>query len=253
MGTFDTSAVVGNALTVTAGGETITAGGFVVTAGGGTITGGGLVVVADASKLGGTLSVGGAVTGGSVTEGTATLSGGDLSSVGSIGATSLTASGAVTGGSVTDGTATLSGGTLLGLTRLQVNNVDVGNGYDALQSDRRLKENIRNITDAVAVLSAFRGVRFDWRANVPGKELRRSPADIGFIAQEIEEVLPELVMSNSTGYRSVSYYGVIPLLVECVREQQREIGVLRDDNTMLERRVASLEEKVKRILMLVGA
>merc|ERR1712046_398715 len=100
------------------------------------------------------------------------MGGGDLSSVGSIGATSLTASGAVTGGSVTDGTATLSGGTLLGLTRLQVNNVDVGNGYDALQSDRRLKENIRNITDAVAVLSAFRGVRFDWPAKLLTRYIR---------------------------------------------------------------------------------
>ena len=87
-------------------------------------------------------------------------------------------------------------------------------------SDLRLKENVRTIENAVDVVSALRGVRYDWKKN--------SMPDVGFIAQEISEVLPELVHEDPTsGYLGVEYGKITGLLVEAIKEQQEEIKSLR--------------------------
>ncbi|GMH73937.1 hypothetical protein TrRE_jg8332, partial [Triparma retinervis] len=50
----------------------------------------------------------------------------------------------------------------------------------------------------------------------------------GFIAQEVEEVLPEMVGTNELGYKSIRYIGFTSLLVEALKEQQAEVVKLRD-------------------------
>ena len=83
-------------------------------------------------------------------------------------------------------------------------------------------------------------VRFDWKTNAPGAVQRHTLNDLGFVAQEIEKVLPELVhdgynITNTTEgldagmYKAVSYRGVIPILVEAVKQQQNTIHELRAD------------------------
>ena len=51
----------------------------------------------------------------------------------------------------------------------------------------------------------------------------------GFIAQDVEKVMPWLVSKNSEGYRSVNYMGVIPVLTAVVQQQQQQIEVLYED------------------------
>ena len=97
----------------------------------------------------------------------------------------------------------------------------------------------------------LRGVRYAWRADAPGAARRASAADIGFIAQELEQVLPELVVNGSAGYKAIVYNGVVPVLVEGVKAQQQTIDQLRTENAALEARVASLEASVARILAAV--
>ena len=58
----------------------------------------------------------------------------------------------------------------------------------------------------------MRGVRFDWKPTAPGALQRHMAADIGFIAQEVEAVLPELVVDGHSGFKAVMYTGVIPAL-----------------------------------------
>ena len=66
----------------------------------------------------------------------------------------------------------------------------------------------------------LRGVSFNWIDN-------KKPA-IGIIAQEVEKVIPEVVDTNEKGIKSVSYDSIIALLIESIKEQQRQIDELRN-------------------------
>jgi hypothetical protein len=77
-------------------------------------------------------------------------------------------------------------------------------------SDVRLKENIQPIEGALEKVMSLAGVEFDW--------IESSEHTIGVIAQQVEEVLPELVHTNEEGYKSVSYGNLTALLIEAVKE-----------------------------------
>ena len=84
-------------------------------------------------------------------------------------------------------------------------------------SDINLKENVQTVNNALETISALRGVSFDW------KETGRS--SYGVIAQELEEVLPELV--NTGEVKSVNYNGIIGVLIEAVKELSAEVEGLK--------------------------
>ena len=94
-------------------------------------------------------------------------------------------------------------------------------------SDIRLKTNIETIDNALDVVEQLYGVKYDW---VDG-----SGTQYGFIAQSVEKVLPELVVSNDQ-YKTVNYSGIIPFLVEAVKQQQGMIDVLLERVNQLELR-----------------
>lgn len=84
-------------------------------------------------------------------------------------------------------------------------------------SDISLKENIRPIENSNQIINGLEGVRFVWKAD--GKE------SIGVIAQEIEKTLPELVSNGDI--KTVNYNGLIGVLIEAVKDQQKQIDVLK--------------------------
>ena len=99
-------------------------------------------------------------------------------------------------------------------------------------SDRRLKENIKKIEKPLAKIKKINGVTFDWRKLTKEEEDQRFQlnrgADIGVIAQEVEEVLPEIVTTREkTGYKAVKYEKLTALLIEAVKEQQTQIDELK--------------------------
>ena len=97
----------------------------------------------------------------------------------------------------------------------------------ALQvSDRRLKDNVREIGDALSKLSRLHGVHFDWRDGAPSGAGR--PA-AGLIAQDVEAVLPEAVAQGPDGWKGIDTTAVLALLVQAVKEQQVLIQRLRDE------------------------
>jgi len=85
-------------------------------------------------------------------------------------------------------------------------------------SDIRFKENITPITNALEKINNLQGVYFDWKKN--GKR------DIGFIAQEVEPVLPEVVSTDPSGIKSLDYSRLTALLVQGIKEQQSQISSL---------------------------
>jgi hypothetical protein len=99
-------------------------------------------------------------------------------------------------------------------------------------SDARLKENIHEITDALMALEKIRGVRYDWKdeyITAAGGEdeyfLRKK--DVGLIAQEVEQVLPEIVAERQDGYKAIKYERVVALLVQAVKELRAEVQALK--------------------------
>jgi hypothetical protein len=99
-------------------------------------------------------------------------------------------------------------------------------------SDARLKENIKNIPNAMDKVLQLNGVEYDWtdehiqaHGGEDGYFMRKH--DIGLIAQEVEAVLPEIVAENNEGYKAIKYERVVALLVEAVKELNKEVNELR--------------------------
>jgi hypothetical protein len=84
-------------------------------------------------------------------------------------------------------------------------------------SDNRVKENIKTVENSLEIVKSLRGVSFDW------KETGKS--SYGVIAQELQEVLPELVKNGEV--KSVNYNGLIGVLIEAVKELSEEVKELK--------------------------
>jgi len=142
-------------------------------------------------------------------------------STGNVAATTFTGSLVAPGGtastSTTTGVVILTGG--LGLS----GNVYAGgvvSGLDLLStSDKRLKKNIKTIKTPLNTVQELRGVTFQWKKS--GKD------SIGVIAQEVEEIIPQVVEIDGNGNKTVSYGSMVGLLIEAIKEQQEQINELK--------------------------
>jgi hypothetical protein len=90
-----------------------------------------------------------------------------------------------------------------------------------IYSSRRWKTNIHTLDSALEKVERLRGVSYDWKAN--GKH------DIGLIAEEVGSVIPEVVQYEENGVdaRSVDYPRLVAVLIEAVKDQQRQIEQLQ--------------------------
>jgi hypothetical protein len=99
-------------------------------------------------------------------------------------------------------------------------------------SDIRLKKNIVPIENALASMDKLRGVRFEWTDDYIEQhggedEYFNRRHDVGVIAQELREVLPELVAERGDGYLAVKYDRIVALLIQSVKELKEEINELK--------------------------
>ena len=109
-------------------------------------------------------------------------------------------------------------------------------------SDERFKKNISPLQSSLEKVLNLQGVNYDWRIDeFPSKNFNEGQ-QIGFIAQEIEEVLPLVVQTDDEGYKSVDYSRLTPVLVEAVKEQQAIIDAQQAEINALQSQLASLEE-----------
>jgi uncharacterized protein YfiM (DUF2279 family) len=91
-------------------------------------------------------------------------------------------------------------------------------------SDKKLKENIKPIESALDKVKKLQGVTFDWKESDSMLDIKE---DIGFIAQDVKEIVPELVRENSNGLLSMRHQGIAPILLEAIKEQQKQIDDLK--------------------------
>lgn len=106
--------------------------------------------------------------------------------------------------------------------------IDASNDIVAYSSsDKRWKTNIKLIESPLEKLQKLSGVEFDWIEDF--RAHGNSGNDIGVIAQEVEEVLPQVVQTRDSGMKAVRYEKLIPLLIETIKEQQSQIDSLKSE------------------------
>jgi hypothetical protein len=95
-------------------------------------------------------------------------------------------------------------------------------GDFAANSDGRLKNISGTIEDPMVKIMALRGVRYTWNQSAKQLGLNSTQQQIGVVAQDIEQVLPELVKYKD-GYRLVSYDRLVPLLLEAIKHLNEKV------------------------------
>ena len=94
-------------------------------------------------------------------------------------------------------------------------------------SDKRHKNNIQTIPNALEKVTKLNGVTWEWNDDV--NEVTKSTPKTGLIAQEVQEVLPEVVKTRDDGFLALDYSKMMGLMVEAIKEQQTQIEKLRMD------------------------
>jgi hypothetical protein len=118
---------------------------------------------------------------------------------------------------------------------LQVNGSVVGAGPYRQLSDSRLKTDVRELDGALAQVLALRSVSYRFDPKSDPTIRFPSGKQLGFVAQELQRVLPEAVSADPNGHLSVAYDTVVPVLVRALQEQQRTIDGLAADVAKLRR------------------
>jgi hypothetical protein len=111
---------------------------------------------------------------------------------------------------------------ITGVTNISASGIITATDFNST-SDINLKENIRPIQNPIEKVMQLNGVSFDWKAT-------QEPS-IGVIAQELEEVFPELVKTGEN--KTVNYNGLIGVLIEAIKEQQKQIENLKEKIQLL--------------------
>jgi len=90
-------------------------------------------------------------------------------------------------------------------------------------SDKRFKTNIKNINDSLDKVSSLQGVTFN--------TIFDDKKHCGLIAQDVEKIIPEVVLENSDGYKSIAYSNLVSYLIESIKELKTEIKLLKNGIT----------------------
>jgi hypothetical protein len=134
-------------------------------------------------------------------------------------------------------------------------------GTISCSSDEKLKKNITDLSYGLSDLMALNPVEFNWKTEDDG-----TVKSLGFIAQEVEKVIPKLVTTDATtGFEELNAIGLIPVLTKSIQEQQKDINLLKvlagltvnpdgstKDGSVSSANPSSLLDAAKQLLAYVG-
>ena len=113
-------------------------------------------------------------------------------------------------------------------------------------SDARLKNDIQPIDDALSSVLQLQGKSYRWNED-------EDKQDIGLIAQDVEQIFPQLVAEDANGFKAIAYSRLTAVLVEAIKEQQGQIASLQQENRELKSRIDSeLSLLLSRVSVLEG-
>jgi hypothetical protein len=102
-------------------------------------------------------------------------------------------------------------------------------------SDLRYKKNITPLNNPVQKLMQLNGVNYYWKtAEFPDMKFN-DKMQMGFIAQDVEKIFPEMVFTDEAGFKSIDYSRLTPVLVETIKEQEKEIMQIKERLSQLEK------------------
>jgi len=113
-------------------------------------------------------------------------------------------------------------------------------------SDARYKKNITPVTGALSNVLKLNGVHYNWKTTeFPDKKFTND-LQLGFIAQDLEKIYPELVLTDDKGYKSVDYAKLTPVLVEAIKELSNEV---QQQKIMQQKTIDELMHEVQMLKM----
>jgi len=130
-------------------------------------------------------------------------------------------------------------GTLSEAFYIQGNGNAVLSGILSQLSDSRLKKNIRPLVNSLQNVEKLGGYTYNWI-----DETKDNDEQVGLLAQDVQKIYPQLVKEDSNGTLSVNYSGMVPVLLEAIKEQQVQRN--KDDQ-----RITQLEKQVQELLVLL--
>jgi len=133
------------------------------------------------------------------------------------------------------------------LGNVMVNGNVTYTGTLARASDARYKANVQTLGSALQTVENLRGVTYDYKRRAFPERNFPAGRQVGFLAQEVQSVLPQLVSKDRDGYLSVDYVQVVPVLVEAIKEQQKQIEALKQESRrvhILETQLAALAAQI---------
>lgn len=146
-----------------------------------------------------------------------------------------------TGNGLTGGTITSSG--TISMTGSFSGAFSASGDITAYSSDERLKTNVKEIDNAIDKIKSIRGVTYDWNELAATFGFNSNIKQVGVIAQEVQKVLPEVIKAapfdtiqedgsigpslSGENYLTVQYDKIVPLLIEAIKEQQKQIDELK--------------------------
>lgn len=110
-------------------------------------------------------------------------------------------------------------------------------------SDIRFKENILLINYALDKIMKINGVTYEWRRDEYPEMNFTTQRQYGIIAQDLQVVVPELVDTDSSGYKSIQYTHIIPILIEAIKEMEAQILKDKADIIILRNEIAKMKPK----------
>ncbi len=118
--------------------------------------------------------------------------------------------------------------------------VNSTNGF-LIGSDQRFKKEVKTIESALEKVRQLRGTTYYFNQEAFPERAFDSGLQYGFIAQELEKVIPELTGSGSDGFYAVNYIALIPVLTEAIKEQDKTITELRTEVAELRQQFADFK------------
>ncbi|MHA3044972.1 tail fiber domain-containing protein [Riemerella anatipestifer] len=137
----------------------------------------------------------------------------------------------------------LNGSTSTGIL-LDVNGTIEANAV-LYNSDARLKKDIINMNNATASINGLRSVTYHWN-DLGKKKGGNDNLQYGFIAQEVEKIMPNLVVTDAEGFKSVNYVAVVPVLVKALQEKDAEVKALKSEVEQMKADIEAIKKTLKK-------
>ena len=110
-------------------------------------------------------------------------------------------------------------------------------------SDGRLKSNVEPVTNGLSLVQQLRPVFYDWNQNHPKSAAFKQKHQVGFIAQEVEQVLPEVVNVGEDNYRSLEYGKMVAVAIAAIKDLAQQVFNIDENQKDLEQEVVNLKKE----------